>query len=286
MNEIEIAWLSHRRRVFDVGYRMTGSVSDADDVVQETYVRLLKHGVDDVLDLEAWLVTVAARVCLDRLRATARHDGYIGPWLPEPIVTTSLPEDRVTLDDSVRLALLMVLEQLSPAERTSFLLHDVFGLPFEEIAAVVGRTEAACRQLASRARRHIAAERTEPKKRVERAELERVAARFAAASAAGSFDELVAVLDPDVTGDFDSGGVIPGAPYDALHGSANVASQLVRSFVGVDASFQVAAVNGDPGVVVAVAGQVVAVIVLDSDHGLVREIHAIGNPAKLTHVTI
>ncbi|HVM65674.1 MAG TPA: sigma factor, partial [Acidimicrobiales bacterium] len=123
MNEIERAWAAHRRRVFDVGYRMLGTVSDADDVVGETYLRLTRHGIDDIEDPEAWLVTVAARVSLDRLRSEARRATYVGPWLPEPIVSSASPEDRVTLDDSVHMALLIVVQHLSPAERTSFLLH-------------------------------------------------------------------------------------------------------------------------------------------------------------------
>ena len=285
MNEIERAWAAHRRRVFDVGYRMLGTVSDADDVVGETYLRLTRHGIDDIEDPEAWLVTVAARVSLDRLRSEARRATYVGPWLPEPIVSSASPEDRVTLDDSVHMALLIVVQHLSPAERTSFLLHDVFGLSFAEIAGVVGRSEPACRQLAARARRRVALAR--PSRAAQpHADLEAVARRFATACRTGRLDDLVAVLDPDVVGDFDSGGVVPGAPTAELEGAQSVATQLIRSLHHPGVGFNVTQVNGEPGIVVVVHDTVAAVIALTYAAGRVAQIHAIGNPAKLAHVSL
>jgi RNA polymerase sigma-70 factor (ECF subfamily) len=284
MNEIERAWAEHRRRVFDVGYRMLGTVTDADDVVGETYLRLTRHGLDAVEDVEAWLVAVAARVSLDRLRRETRRTAYVGPWLPEPIVSTASPEDRVTLDDSVHMALLIVLEHLSPAERTSFLLHDVFGLSFAEVADVVGRSESACRQLAARARRRIASAR--PSRAAQpHANLEAVARGFATACRTGQLDDLVDVLDPDVIGDFDSGGMIPGAPIAELTGAHAVAGQLIRWLHHPGVGLTVSDVNGEPGVVVTAHDRVVTVIALTCVDGRVTQIHAIGNPNKLAHLT-
>ena len=137
------AWTAHRRRVLDVCYRMLGTLADAEDASHETFLRLSRHGIDGIEDITGWLVTVAGRVCLDQLRAVTTRRNYIGPWLPTPIIehgATADPADQITLDDSVRIALLAVLEQLSPAERVVFVLHDVFQLTFEQIAGTVGRT--------------------------------------------------------------------------------------------------------------------------------------------------
>jgi RNA polymerase sigma-70 factor (ECF subfamily) len=283
MSDLEGAWQAHRRRVFDVGYRMLGTITDADDVVQETYLRLLKHGIEDLADVEAWLVATAARASLDRLRRDTRRAGYVGPWLPEPIVSTSSPEDRVTLDETVQMALLVVMERLSPAERTSFLLHDVFGLSFAEVAAVVGRSEQACRQLAVRARRRITSDCPVRPQR-SHADLHAVAERFAHACQTGSLNDLVAILDPDVVGDFDSGGFIPGAPTEELRGAVAVAIRLLSALRHDGLTFSVVDVNGDPGVVVVLGARVVTVISLTCDEGRVGIIHAIGNPEKLVHL--
>ena len=160
---IAALWRAHRGRVLDLAYRMLGSLAEAEYVVSLAYERLVAHGPDGIGDVRAWLVTVTSRLCLDRLRsAELRRRAYVGPWLPEPIVGDADgddPADRVTLDDSVRMALLVVLEQLSPAERTVFVLADVFGVPFDDVATMVGRNPAACRQLAVRARARIEADR-------------------------------------------------------------------------------------------------------------------------------
>jgi RNA polymerase sigma-70 factor (ECF subfamily) len=222
---------------------------------------------------------------LDRLRSfELRHRHYVGPWLPEPIVDVAAddrdPADRVTLDDSVRMALLVVLEQLSPAERTAFVLHEVFAVPFDQIAALVGRTPEACRQLASRARRRVEADPA-ARFRVEPAEHRLVVERFASACRSGDLATLVAVLDPDVIGDFDSGGALPGAPLGPLSGAVPIAHLLVRVFQGVLCRFEVTGVNGEPGVVVSLNGRVVAVISIAVNGGRVKLIHAVGNPDKL-----
>src|SRR5438034_3115158 len=171
-------WREHRRYVLDVAYRMLGSISDAEDVVQETFARLLKQDADQIQDVRGWLVVVATRLCLDQLRsARSRRGSYVGPWLPEPVIEgeTDDPADRVTLDDSVRMALLVVLERLTPAERAAFVLHDLFRFSFDDVARMVGRSPQACRQLASRARQHVQQQTGPARFAVDRAELRRVA---------------------------------------------------------------------------------------------------------------
>ena len=215
---IDSAWRADRRRLVDIGYRMLGSVSEAEDLADEAYSRLVVADLDAIADVTGWLVTVTSRLCLDRLRsADTRRRAYVGPWLPEPLLASADPggvdpADRVTLDDSVRLALLVVLEQLTPAERTAFVLHDLFSVEFDQVAEIVGRSPAACRQLASRARRRIRSHPDTARATVDRAELERVARRFADACASGAIEPLLAVLDPDVVGDFDSGAGSPARP--------------------------------------------------------------------------
>lgn len=284
-----MAWAAHRRRLFDIAYRMLGQVSECEDVVQEAFLRLTRTGTDGIDDIEGWLITVTGRLCLDRLRraATARVD-YVGTWLPEPLVALPGavgPEDRFTLDETIRMALLVVLDRLSPAERTSYLLHDVFGLPFDNVAAVVGRSTVACRQLASRARRRIAADPAALRQPPSRDDLEDVARRFAAACGTGRFDDLVAALDPDAHGEFDSAGVVPGAPLEPITGADVIARQLVAAFAGTATTFRVSAVNGEPGVIAELAGHTVAVMALVSDGRRILRIHAIGNPHKLQHIT-
>ena len=284
---VTAAWVTHRRRVLDVCYRMLGTLAEAEDAVQETFLRLARHGATGIDDIEGWLVTVSGRVCLDRLRADTVRRRYIGPWLPEPILDRRQPgadpADRVTLDDTVSIALLVVLERLSPAERTAFVLHDVFGLTFTQIADIVGRSPAACRKLASRARATIRAD-DEPRFDVAIDVARDVAQRFADACAGGDLDALLAVLDPDVVGEFDSGGRIPGAPAGALRGAHAVAGTLARVFAGSSATFQVLDVNGRPGIVVELFDHVMAVIAIETDGARVHVVRGIGNPSKLAHL--
>lgn len=284
----EVLWAEHRRRVLDVGYRMLGSLSDAEDVAQEAYARLVVADLEAIDDVRGWLVAVASRICLDRLRAHEySRRSYVGPWLPEPLVADAAAidvADRVTLDESVRMALMVMLEQLSPAERTAFVLHDVFDLPFDQIGPIVGRSPQACRQLASRARRRIRADKTAARFEIDPGDHRQIATRFAQACERGDLDQLIAVLDPSVVGDFDSGGAIPGAPLTELDGAERVARQLIRSLSPLPARFEVAEVNGSPGVVVLIDDAVVTVIALGISDGAIDVIHAIGNPTKLAHL--
>lgn len=290
MTDFADLWTAHRHVVRDVAYRVLGSVAEAEDVTQETYLRLLARGDEpDAAPLDeprAWLVTVASRLAIDRLRAHEHsRRAYVGPWLPEPIVTDerTLPEDRITLDDSVRMALLVVLEQLTPAERTAFLLHDVFDLGFDRIADVLGVSPASARQSASRARKRIAAQ-GEARFAVDPVAARRLSERFAAAASDGDLDGLVAVLATDATGHFDSGGVFPGAPTEVVVGAETVARQFLAGVGGRGLDFEVAEVNAEPGIVVRRRGRVVSVLALEFADDRISAIHGIGNPKKLGHV--
>src|SRR5438034_11419391 len=218
----------HRTHLRAVAYRMLGSVSEAEDAVQEAWLRLDRSDTRAVTNLGAWLTTVVGRGCLDLLRARrARREDYVGTWLPEPIVsveTADDPEQEALLADSVGLALLVVLETLNPAERLSFVLHDMFGVSFEEIAPIVDRTPAAARQLASRARRRVRGATPVPEPDL--AQQRRVVDAFLAASRAGDFEALVAVPDPDVVFRIDGGGVAPRARPPVV-GREAVAEQVL-----------------------------------------------------------
>lgn len=280
-------WREHHRYVLDVAYRMLGSVSEAEDVVQDAFARMLNVDLAQIDDIRGWLVVAVTRRCLDHLRsARARREVYVGPWLPEPVIQTGGrelgPADRVTLDDSVRMAMLLVLERLSPAERAAFVLHDVFQFSFDEVATIVGRTPAACRQLASRARRHVQGEASPARFHVDSADVTRVAGRFMAAAANGDLHALMEVLDPDVAGHTDSGGVVP-APLRPITGRRKVA----RGFLGFVQGFRLTLVpmpvNGEPGVLVYQGECLMAVIALSIRDGLIDQIHAIANPYKLAY---
>lgn len=200
-NELDRAWREHRRHLTDIGFRMLGDLGEAEDVAQEAFVRLARAHLDEIDDVSGWLAVVTSRLCLDRLRARRRHpttaDDSLGD-LPAPTATD--PADRATLDDHVRRALHQLLGRLTAAERTAFVLHDVFQYPFDAIAEIVGRSPAACRQLASRARRRVGAAAGPERFAVEPATERQVAERFIAACADGDLERLLAVLDPAVEG--------------------------------------------------------------------------------------
>ena len=221
--QIKDAWIDHRPYLVDMAFRMLGDIGRAEDVVQEAFQRLSRSDFDAIEDARGWLIVVTSRLCLDVTRsARHRHEQPVGgPELAERFEGTGTgaadPADRVTLDDGVRLALLVVLERLSPAERVAFVLHDIFGVPFEAVAETVGRPEASCRQLARRARLKLAASDGARRATVTPDEHRLVTDRFIAACASGSFEDLLAVLDPDVKGGVDlyPGLIVRGAPYVA-----------------------------------------------------------------------
>jgi RNA polymerase sigma factor (sigma-70 family) len=273
-----------RQHLQAVAYRMLGSPSEAEDAVQEAWLRLSRSDTDRVANLGGWLTTVVARVCLDMLRARrARQEDYLGSWLPEPIVTIENgPEDEAVLADSVGLALLVVLDTLTPAERLAFVLHDMFGMPFDEIAPIIDRSDAATRQLASRARRRVrsATPATDPDLRAQR----RVIDAFLAASRNGDFDALLEVLDPDVIFRLDAGGVAPRA-RGPVHGAKAVAAQILERGSPFAAFAQPAIVNGNAGVIVIPREKAFAVVAFTISDGRIAEIDVIADPAKLPDQT-
>ena len=285
---IERAWRENRRYLLDVAYRMLGSVTDAEDVTQEAFARLMRADLDEIEDVRGWLVVVVGRLCIDQLRsARSRRETYVGPWLPEPVVEPSGgvrdPAERITLDDSVRMAMLVVLERLTPAERAAFVLHDVFQFSFEDVATIVGRSSEACRQLASRARRRIH-EETEPARfDVDPGELSRIAERFITASTEGDLAALEEVLDPNVVGWTDGGGVV-AAPRRAVAGRDRVAARFLKFVRDFGVTLVPMPVNGEPGVVGFQDDRLIAVLAFETRDGLISRIHSIANPAKLAYV--
>jgi RNA polymerase sigma-70 factor, ECF subfamily len=271
------SFMRARPRLLRLAYSQLGDVGESEDVVQEAWLRLERAEADAIENLDGWLTTVVARLALDRLQsARARRETYVGPWLPEPF-TSEDPADRVTLDESVSYALLTVLEQLSPAERTAFVLHDVFDMPFGEIADVVGRTPEAVRQLASRARRHVKHE--SPRFAASRDEHDRAVRAFAQAIAEGDLESLVAVLDPDVVWTSDGGGRASAARRP-LRGGERVARAWAALSRSVLASIEIE-LNGRLGLVLPSRdGERAALSFVVSD-GRITRIDAIRNPEKL-----
>ena len=278
------AFEAHRGRLLRVAYATVGSVPEAEDCVQEAWLRLQAQDPASIRDLGAWLTTTVSRLAYDTLgSARARRERYVGPWLPEPLVADldDDPAQRVTLDESVSMALLVVLERLSPAERTAFLLHDVFGLAFEEVAGVVGRTPAAVRQLASRARRHV--EDGRPRFPPTLAQQQRLVAAFADACGGGDMERLVALLDPDVVWRSDGGGKVSAA-RPATPGARNVARWLIALARRPPRSLRMAMVNGAPGLVMRDGDGVLTVIAFTIDAGRITAMDVMRNPDKLTTV--
>lgn len=264
-----------------VAYRMLGSVSEAEDAVQEAWGRLDRNDPGGSDDLRGWLTVVVGRISLDMLRQRrSRREDYAGSWLPEPIVTArnDSPEGDAVLADSVGLALLVVLETLSPAERLAFVLHDVFAVSFDEIAAIVGKTPAAARQLASRARRRVRDGAPSPD--ADRAVERRVVDAFLAAARAGDFDALLRVLDPTVVFRMDGGGVgLLARP--PIHGADAVAREILSSGAPFAPLAEPAMVNGAPGAIVRAGGRPRYVVGFTVSKGRIAAIDLIGDPAKV-----
>ncbi|HEX6117551.1 MAG TPA: RNA polymerase sigma factor SigJ [Solirubrobacterales bacterium] len=276
---------AHRGHLRAVAYRMLGSVSEADDAVQESWLRLSRSDERTIENLGGWLTTVVARVCLDMLRSRrSRGEEPLGPHVPEPVITAEAgtdPEREALVADSVGLALLVVLETLSPAERLAFVLHDMFGVPFDSIAPIVDRSPAAARQLASRARRRVRGAAPVPDPDLARQR--EVVDAFLAASREGDFEALVAVLDPDVVLRADGG---PGGPpSQELVGVENVVRQA-RTYAGLARYAQPALVNGAAGVVVAPAGRPFAVIGITVTGGRIAEIDILADPERVAELDL
>jgi RNA polymerase sigma-70 factor, ECF subfamily len=287
--QFDEAWAQHRNYLLNIAYRLVCSFTEAEDLVQEAYSRLLRNDQSGLDEVRGWLVVVVTRLGLDHLRsARVRRESTVGPWLPEPLVPAAGagadPADVVTLDESVRMALLIVLEQLTPAERAVFVLHDVFQFSYEEIARIVERTPAACRQLGSRARRAIHAGGGERRAEVDVADFRRVAERFIAACSTGNVHALLEVLDPDVVGWADLDGMTDAFPQPTV-GAHDVAQGALQLFGTRSAArLTLAEVNGETGIVVTLRKRPIAVIVLTVRDELITAIYAIVDPSKLRHV--
>jgi len=286
----ENQWLAerfeeHRAHLRAVAYRMLGSLTEADDAVQDTWLRLSRAGAGEVENMGGWLTTIVARVCLNMLRSrTTRGEEPLGGHVPDPVISLvggRQPDEEALLADSVGLALLVVLDTMAPAERLAFVLHDMFRLPFEEIAPMVGRSPAATRQLASRARRRVAGAEI-PAPDPDLARQRRVVDAFFRAARGGDFDALVALLDPDIVLRADTGARRP-AESTVVRGAAAVAQQAIR-FALPAAELHPALVNGAAGVVVTAAGRPYAVMGFTVTDGRIVEIDAIGDPARVRRI--
>ena len=275
----------HRPRLRAVAYRMLGSLTDADDAVQDAWLRLTRAGAGEVENLGGWLTTIVARICLNMLRSrTTRREEPLDAHLPDPVISPEgslQPEEEALLADSIGLALLVVLDSLSPAERLAFVLHDMFDLPFDEIAPMVGRSPTAARQLASRARRRVKGAEI-PAPDPDLARQRDVVDAFFRAARGGDFDALVALLDPDVVLRSDFGARRPAAAR-VTQGAAAVARQaLIAAFP--DAQLHPALVNGAAGVVVTVRGRPFAVLGFTVTDGKIVEIDAIADPDRVRRI--
>ena len=293
--------MRERRQLINLTYRLLGSLAEAEDAVQETYTRWYAMSEDERRAIEspgAWLTTVASRICLNVLSsARARRETYVGDWLPEPLpgsagwtgaspAAATDPADRITLDESVSMAFLVVLESMTPAERVAFVLHDVFGYPFAEVAEITGRSPAACRQLASSARRRISAARTRPASVTPAARRAGIVSDFKAAWQAKDIAALIGLLDPDATAVADSGGLALSF-LDPIEG----AEQIARGWIEIANRTQGAltllerTVNGQPGLVAEQDGVVVTVFAFDIADDQIKHIWVTRNPEKLRHWT-
>ena len=278
------AYRDHRPYLTDLAFRMLGDIGAAEDAVQDAFTRLLAANPAEIEDERGWLIVVTSRLCLDRIKsARARresaHDAAEIEFAGPPAQGLADPADRVTFDDGVSLALLVVLQRLSPAERVVFVLHDIFQLPFPTVAATVGRTAQACRQLATRARQKIAGEqRGSSRFDVASAEHRLVIEKFIAACAGGDLDGLLAVLAPDTWGDIDLG---PDAPVrGVVHGAAEVARNLLR-FWGPDATLVSHPVAGQPALLGFRGAELSGVLVFTMRGEVIQAIHIIADPRKL-----
>ena len=288
----------HRDLLISIAYRVLGSVTDAEDTVQEAWLRWSKVDPAEISNPRAFLVRVTTRLAIDRLRrAKARRESYVGPWLPEPILTGRDVAEDVALAESVSMAMLVVLETLSPLERAVFVLREAFGMPYAEIGEIIGRKEEAVRQLARRARHHVQERRT--RFEADQTEQHRVTEHFLEAASSGDLEALMGVLAPGVTLVADGGGRAL-APRRPVRGAEKVArfllavateermARFLRS-VGIepvvgDVRAHVAPVNGGPGVVITSQGRPITALVLDVADGAVQTIHLVANPEKLTGV--
>ncbi len=278
------AFVAHRNLLFTVAYEMLGSAADAEDVLQETWLRWVGVDLEIVRDQRAYLVRITTRQALTRLRTLARRkESYVGPWLPEPLLTTPDVAEDVELADSVSMAMLLVLETLAPTERAVFVLREVFGLEYDEIAGAVDKSTAAVRQIAHRARAHVAARR--PRTAVTAAESRDALEAFRRAIETGELQSLLDLLAPDVVLMGDGGGV-KQAVLRPIVGADRVARLLTAGLprVAGEMTVEPVQVNGCPAVIVRIDGEIDDVVAVRIDDGLITGLYVVRNPAKLSRI--
>jgi len=277
-----------RPLLFSIAYRMLGSVADAEDIVQDAYLRWQRTPDLDVREPRAYLTTIVTRLAISELQsARVRRETYVGPWLPEPLMTEHAPDSSasVELAESLSMAFLVMLERLSPIERAVLLLHDVFDFEYAEIARIVDKSEANCRQLLSRAKKHVVAD--EARFDADREQAARLTQRFTEAASVGDMDGMLAVLAEDITLWADGGGKVPGAALRPIHGADAVARFIAgraERFASADRTTRPAQINGQPGFVVYVSGRPMTALIFHVRDGRIRAIYAVGNPDKLRNV--
>ena len=293
MTNPAVSFEPHRRRLLGLAYRMLGSIAEAEDAVQEAYLRWHDADRDAVADTRAFLTTTTTRICLDMLKsARARRESYVGPWLPEPVVDTAAlaPDTQTELAEDLSIALLLALDRLSALERAAFLLHDVFDCSFSEVARALDRSEAACRQLASRARAHVREARprgtSTVRDRSQPSDHEQLVSAFVNAARSGDLETLIGLLAADARLVTDSGGKVPAA-MNVIEGADRTARFIVgavRKGLPEGAVIRFAAINGLPGVIAYAPDGSVQTVAFDIAHDRVRAIYAVRNPDKLSHL--
>ena len=284
MDSATEAFVAHRNLLFTVAYEMLGSAADAEDVLQETWLRWAGVELDMVRDQRAYLVRITTRQALNRMRTLGRRkESYVGPWLPEPLLTAPDVAEDVELADSVSMAMLLVLETLAPTERAVFVLREVFDLGYDEIAEAVDKSPAAVRQIAHRARAHVAARR--PHGVVSAAESQAAFGAFQRAVETGDLQSLVDILAPDVVVLSDGGGIKQAVPRPVV-GADKVARLLGAGLtkVGAQMSVEPAQVNGSPALIVRLNGELDGVMALRIDNGLIAGLYYVRNPDKLSRI--
>jgi RNA polymerase sigma-70 factor, ECF subfamily len=281
--KISQAYQDHRPYLLDLAFRMLGDIGAAQDIVQDAFMRLMAAKLSEIEDERGWLIVVTSRLCLDQIKSARSrreraHDSSEIEFVAPPQSGLADPADRVTFDDGVRLALLVVLQQLSPAERVAFVLHDIFRMPFETVAETVGRSAPACRQLASRARQQIAAGPGSARFDIASAEHRLVTEKFIAACSSGDFSSLLEVLAPDAWGDVDLGPGVEGP--GVFRGADRIAQNLLR-FWGHGATLVSLPIGGQPAVLAFTGRQLAGVLMFTMRGELIQAIHVIADPRKL-----